>query len=115
MRPCATRSCHRASTPPRSSYVRLPLAAPVLMAANVPNGERVQELLADDATLEDAAVEEVIAIVREGGYVDASLDAARQRLDTAAAALARLPDGEPRRILETLGGYLVDRVDAVRA
>ncbi len=89
--------------------------APVLMAADGPDGERIQRLLADEEPLGDAEVDEIIAIVRDGGFVDRSLDAARSRLDRAREALSRLPDGEPRQILETLGDYLLDRVEAVRS
>ncbi|HEX6947675.1 MAG TPA: polyprenyl synthetase family protein [Acidimicrobiia bacterium] len=87
---------------------------PVLMAANGPEGDRVRALLVEGRSPDDAAVTEVIRIVREGGYVDASLDAARARLDKASDALGRLPDGKAREVLETLGGYLLDRVEAVR-
>lgn len=87
--------------------------APVLMAADGPHGDRVRELLAGGAVLSDAAVEEVIALVRDGGFVDRSLDSARIRLDLAREALSRLPAGQPRKILETLGDYLLQRVEAV--
>ncbi len=87
--------------------------APVLMAAAGPDGERIRRLLSTETPIEDAEVEEVIALVRDGGFVDRSLDSARARLDVARTTLSRLPDSEPRRILETLGGYLLDRVEAV--
>jgi hypothetical protein len=32
----------------------------------------------------------------------------------ASKALAALPDGKPRQILETLGSYLVERVDQAK-
>lgn len=89
--------------------------APVLMAASGAEGERVRRLLADGPPYEDSAVAEVIDIVRRGGHVDASLETARQRLAVAAGALATLPDTVPRRILENLGAYLLDRVEAVRS
>jgi heptaprenyl diphosphate synthase len=89
--------------------------APVLMAASGAPGERVRALLRGGKPYDDDAVIEVIEIVRAGGYVDHSLEAARARLARATEALARLPQGEPRHILETLGAYLLDRVEAVRA
>ncbi len=89
--------------------------APVLMAADGPDGERIRTLLSTEGPPDDSVVGEVIALVRQGGFVDRSLDSARNRLDLAREALARLPDGEPRRILETLGVYLLDRVEAVRS
>ena len=43
-----------------------------------------------------------------------SLQAASDRLAVASQALSTLRDGEPRRILEKLGGFLVERVEAAR-
>jgi len=88
---------------------------PVLMAARGPEGDRVRQLLVDGEAPGEEAVAEVIRIVRDGGYVDESLRAARARLDRASDALGRLPEGEARRVLETLGAYLLERVEAVRA
>jgi hypothetical protein len=42
------------------------------------------------------------------------LSEATRRLGKAAAALAVIPDGEPKRILEGLGDYLLGRVEAAR-
>jgi hypothetical protein len=58
---------------------------------------------------------EVIEIVRDGGHVDASLSEATRRLGKASAALAVIRDGEPRRILERLGDYLLGRVESARS
>jgi hypothetical protein len=52
--------------------------------------------------------------VRTGGYIDEALSDASRRLDTASRALDRLPNGEARSILETLGSYLLNRVEAAR-
>ncbi|MFO7300300.1 MAG: polyprenyl synthetase family protein [Actinomycetes bacterium] len=87
----------------------------VLLAANGPDGGRVRELLVDGQAPTEEAVEEVIRIVREGGYVDRTLDGARERLRKASRALDRLPDSEARSVLVTLGDYLLDRVEAVRS
>ena len=57
----------------------------------------------------------MIDIVRSGGHVDTSLSEAERRLEMASKALASLPDGRPRQILETLGSYLVERVDEAKA
>lgn len=89
--------------------------APVLLAAAGPDGERVQELLATGTPYSDEAVGEVIQLVRSGGFIDESLHNASDRLTLAAEALSRVPDGEARQILEKLGGFLVDRVEAARA
>jgi heptaprenyl diphosphate synthase len=88
--------------------------APVLLAAAGPDGARIHDLLRGERPYSDEAVEEVIGLVRDGGFIDLSLQAASNRLAVADAALSRLPDGEPRRILEKLGGYLVHRVEAAR-
>lgn len=89
--------------------------APVLLAAAGPEGARVRTLLGSGAPYDDAAVEEVIDIVRTGGFVDEALRDASNRLKIADDALLGLPDGEPRQILETLGRFLLERVDAARA
>jgi heptaprenyl diphosphate synthase len=89
--------------------------APVLMAASGSPGDRVRSLLRGGKPYGDDAVREVIEIVRSGGYVDRSLEAARTRLARATEALETLPEGHPRQILQTLGAYLLDRVEAVRA
>ena len=86
--------------------------APVLLAANGPDGPRIRELLDTDMPYGDETVEEVISLVRSGGHIEAALASATDRLRVADAALATLDDGEPRRILETLGTFLLDRVKA---
>jgi geranylgeranyl pyrophosphate synthase len=86
--------------------------APILMAASGPEGARLGEILDSGMPYTDEAVDEVIEIVRSGGYIDRTLESATSRLDNASAALAVLPEGESRDILETLGGYLLERVQA---
>jgi hypothetical protein len=54
-------------------------------------------------------------LVRVGKFVDQALEAATKRLAVAGDALAQLPHGEPRVILEKLGHFLVDRVEAARS
>jgi heptaprenyl diphosphate synthase len=88
--------------------------APVLMAANGPDGDRVRELLDREMPYADEVVGEVISLVRAGDFVDAALESASERLVVAGDALSSLPNGEAREILERLGGFLVDRVDAAR-
>jgi heptaprenyl diphosphate synthase len=88
--------------------------APVLLAAQGPSGDRIRELLSASMPYSDEAVGEIISIVRTGGYIDKALSDASRRLDTASRALDRLPNGEARSILETLGSYLLNRVEAAR-
>lgn len=88
--------------------------APVLMAVAGPNGHRVMELLGEGIPYDDETVEEVIDIVRSGGFVDRSLQDAITRLDAADRALNSVPDTEARRILQSLGSFLVERVESAR-
>jgi geranylgeranyl pyrophosphate synthase len=87
---------------------------PVLRAVAGSEGDRVRRLLETGRPYDDATIEEVISIVRDGGHIDAALDTARARLAIAESALATLPRSKPREILEGLGGYLLNRVDAAR-
>jgi len=87
---------------------------PVLEALAGPEGARVRTLLEGPRPYPDVMVAEVIEIVRTGGHVDTSLSEAGRRLELASKALASLPDGKPRQILETLGSYLVERVETAR-
>lgn len=88
---------------------------PVLRAVAGPNGERVKELLGQERPYTHETVAEVIAIVRQGGHIDAALAKAMVRLDVADSALSALPESKPKDILENLGAYLVERVEAARA
>jgi len=87
---------------------------PVLRAVSGPDGDRVTEILRDGRPYSDEAVNEVIGLVRGGGHVDAALETAKVRLTIAESALATLPDSKPKDILERLGEYLLERVDAAR-
>ncbi len=87
---------------------------PVLEALAGAEGSRVRRLLESDRPYRDEVVSQVIEIVRSGGHVDTSLGEAGRRLELASKALAALPDGNPRQILETLGSYLVERVDQAK-
>jgi geranylgeranyl pyrophosphate synthase len=59
-------------------------------------------------------VNEVIDIVRAGGHIETALTEARRRLEIASDALTGLPDVEARKVMETLGSYLLERVDAAK-
>ncbi|HLF43106.1 MAG TPA: polyprenyl synthetase family protein [Acidimicrobiia bacterium] len=88
--------------------------APVLLAAAGPSGDRIRHLLGGPMPYPEPVVEEVIDLVRAGGHIEEALEDATRRLESASKALAALPDGKPRQILETLGTYLVERVDAAK-
>jgi heptaprenyl diphosphate synthase len=87
---------------------------PVLEALAGAEGPLVRKLLESERPYRDEVVSEVIDIVRSGGHVETSLGEAGRRLELASKALAALPDGKPRQILETLGSYLVERVDQAK-
>ncbi|HEY4607198.1 MAG TPA: polyprenyl synthetase family protein [Acidimicrobiia bacterium] len=87
---------------------------PVLEALSGGDGARVRELLASSHPYPDTVVNEVIELVRSGGHIESSLTEAMRRLEIASDALTALPQGHPRQILESLGSYLLDRVDAAR-
>ncbi len=88
---------------------------PVLMAASGNDGPRLRELLDGIKPYPSESVTEVINLVRSGGYVDSALQEAERRLEVADSALARLPESEARTIMDTLGEYLLRRVDLARA
>ena len=87
----------------------------VLEAAEGPDGARIRALLDRPRPFPNASVEEVIDLVRGGGYVDRTLQAAMGRVEVARQALEVLPAGPARDVLASLGNYLVDRVQAARA
>lgn len=87
---------------------------PVLRAVKGPDGERVRELLESGHPYDDETVAEVIDLIKRGGHIDIALDTARTRLTIAESALATLPKSKPKSILEGLGVYLLERVDAAR-
>lgn len=87
---------------------------PVLRAVAGPDGARVEEILASGRPYSDEAVAEVIALVRQGGHVDAALETAATRLTIADAALGTLPKSQPKETLERLGSYLLERVETAR-
>ncbi len=87
---------------------------PVLRAVAGPDGEKVRSLLATGRPYSDDLVAEVIDLVRSGGHIEAALETATARLRIAEAALATLPRSKPRDILDRLGSFLLERVDAAR-
>ena len=87
---------------------------PVLLAARGENGDRLTELLAHPPPYPEEAVEEAITIVVEGAYVDRALSLALGRAEGACHALSSLPVTETTSVLQKLGGFLVERVEAAR-
>ena len=87
---------------------------PVLHAAAGPGGDEIRHLLAGGRPYSDAAVERVIELVVDGGYVDQALDEAADRVRRAKKAIDRIDTGPLAEILSNLDGYLLDRVEAAR-
>jgi heptaprenyl diphosphate synthase len=87
---------------------------PLLLALDGPDSDRIRKLLDQPRPYPDDAVDEVIDLVRSGGYVGETIDAALARLDAAEAQLQALPDTGPRSVLIAVGRYLVDRVASRR-
>ena len=87
---------------------------PVLLAARGPAGGRVVELLAHPPPYPEKAVEEVISMVVEGGYVDRALAIALGHAQVASRALDELPASHTTTVLERLGGFLIERVEGAR-
>lgn len=83
---------------------------PVLLALGGADGDRIRKLLAQDRPYSQDTVDEVIDLVRSGGFTDRSLAEAHRRLGVARAAAARLPDVPARTVLDGLGEYLVERI-----
>jgi heptaprenyl diphosphate synthase len=87
---------------------------PVLAAAAGPGGERIRELLEPGIPYSDATVNEVIALVRDGGHIEDALASATGRLKKAEDALTSIEPGTAHDILSELGVYLLARVDQAR-
>ncbi|HEY6635703.1 MAG TPA: polyprenyl synthetase family protein [Acidimicrobiia bacterium] len=88
---------------------------PVLRAVAGPDGPRVRQLLEQGRPYDEETVNEVIALVRDGGHIESALQTATSRLRVAESSLGILPPSQAREILETLGSYLLDRVEAARS
>jgi heptaprenyl diphosphate synthase len=85
---------------------------PLLLAVEGPHGDRLRHLLQRPRPYPDDVVDEVLSLVRAGGWVDQVIQSALERMDGARELLANLPDIEARSVLDTLAGYLVERVES---
>jgi heptaprenyl diphosphate synthase len=85
---------------------------PLLLALDGPEGDRIRKLLSEERPYRQESVDEVIELVRSGGYIATTLQEAHRRLDRAAQAVRKLPDVPAKRVLDGLGEYLVTRVDS---
>ena len=87
---------------------------PVLLGLDGPDGARIRELLSRDRPYSQDTIDEVISLVRQGGFVDQALDDAYDRLERASKAVSSLPEVPAKAVLGVIGEYLVQRVTAVR-
>ncbi len=87
---------------------------PVLLAANGTEGRAIRELLSGGRPYSMEAIAEVIRITVGGGYVDAALDEAVERIRVAEKAAQRIPGNPLAQIIENLDQYLLDRVESAR-
>jgi len=87
---------------------------PVLDALASPAGREIRTLLVGGKPYRREAVERVIEIVRDGGFVAATLAEAARRIDASIEAVGALPDSDVTKVFTGLGEYLVDRVAAAR-
>ena len=88
---------------------------PVLMALDGRRGDEVRDLLAGGHPYPDETIRRVIDITVEGGFVDAALDEATERIRIAEKAAQGIGDDHPLMpVLTNLDQYLLDRVSSAR-
>ena len=88
---------------------------PVLHALAGDEGPSIRQLLGGGTPYPVESVREVIQIVRDGGYVDDSLNECIERMRVATNAITVLPDNDARGIIERMGAFLVERVQHATA
>ena len=87
---------------------------PVLLGLSGDDGDRIRKLLTEQRPYRQETIDEVIDLVRRGGFIDDALDDASARLERAADAAKGLPVVPAKAVLGDLGGFLVARVADVR-
>ena len=88
---------------------------PVLGALDGPDGDRIRDLLSQSRPYPAEVVTEVIELIRSGKYVEEALDEASRRIELAAQSIVELPDTPAKDVLNSLGSYLISRVEAARS
>ncbi len=88
---------------------------PVLLAAEGPDGEEIASLLASGKPYSEGSIARVIELTVSGGYIDAALDEAAERIRVAEKAAQRIPDNPLTDVLANLDQYLLDRVGSARS
>jgi len=87
---------------------------PVLNALEGPSGGKLRDLLSPPRPYTEDTVEQVIDVVRAGGYIEEALEETRERIRAADAAIANLPSSAITGVFSQLGEYLLDRVETAR-
>lgn len=87
---------------------------PVLLAAEGPERDTIRGLLSSGRPYSQEAIAEVIRITVDGGYVDAALDEAVERIRVAEKAAHRIPGNPLSDVIGNLDQYLLDRVESAR-
>jgi len=87
---------------------------PVLNALEGPDGGKLRDLLTPPRPYSEDTVEQVIDLVRAGGYIEHALDETRQRIAAANAAISGLPSSSITEVFSRLGEFLLDRVETAR-
>lgn len=87
---------------------------PVILAAEGRDGDEVRSLLSGGRPYSRDAIQRVIDLTIAGGYVEAVLDQAVDRIRSAEKAADRIPNNPLAVILSNLDRYLLDRVERAR-
>jgi geranylgeranyl pyrophosphate synthase len=87
---------------------------PIIYAADGPAGNEIRALLAGGPPVEDGAIDRIIALTIDGGYIERVIDEAVERIALAEKAAVRVGSPELREVLENLDSYLLARVEQAR-
>lgn len=87
---------------------------PVLRALGGDDGDHIRQLLSQERPYPQETIDEVIALVRRGGWIEQALDEAAERLDRAAAAVDGLGTPRVQAVLHRMGQFLIQQVDLAR-
>jgi heptaprenyl diphosphate synthase len=88
---------------------------PVLLAAAGPDGEEIASLLDGGKPYGGEAIQRVIELTIAGGYIDAVLDEAVERIRIAERATNEISNRSLTTVLSNLDQYLLDRVESARS
>jgi all-trans-nonaprenyl-diphosphate synthase len=85
---------------------------PTLSSPSRLRPQRSDELreLIDSEFTEEGALQRALQLVVESGGIEAAQQLARQEADLALAALACLPEGQPKRSLQLMVEYVLERI-----